>query len=203
MAGTREEKKRQTRKAIINAAIKLFADKGYEQTSIEELAKEAGIGKSTVYTYFATKSEIFLAFCEDELENTRQELSAKCGDLKTLIDQLLVLFMGEYRYVTRNKEFGRILMREMVFPKELTVEKSNELDNRYIEILIAIFKDAQKRGELRYDVELLFTAGHFYGLYMVTMSAWYSNRLQTDDDVYEAMKMFFEQALAGLAPKGN
>lgn len=201
MPGSREEKKRKTKKAIIAAAVTLFTSKGYEETSIEELAKEAGIGKSTIYTYFSTKSEIFLAFCDDELEYIHQELAEKCGDLKTLLDQILALYMGEFRFVTRNKEFGRILMREMIFPKDLTVEKSNDLDNRYLDILITIFKEAQARGELRHDIELIFVAGHFYGLYIMTVSAWYGGRLHSEEDVYEAMKMLYEQALVGLAPQ--
>ena len=201
MARIREEKKRKSRKAIIAAAVKLFGEKGYEVTSIQELAKEAGIGKSTVYTYFATKSEIFLAFCEDELEQLIGALSQKCDRLNTLLDQLLALFMGEFSYVTRNKDFGRVLMREMVFPKELTVEKSNDLDNRYLDLLNGMFKQAQERGELRRDLELLLTAAHFYSLYIVTVSAWYGGRLETDEDVFEGMKMLFEQALVGLAPK--
>ncbi len=204
MAGIREVKKQKTRKAIIAAAVKLFAEKGYEKTSIEQLATEAGIGKSTVYTYFATKSEIFLAFCEDQLEFVTEELSRQqCDKTSSLLAQLLTLFMGEYRFVTKNKDFGRIFMREMVFPRELTVEKSNELDNRYLKLLTSMFKESQKKGELRCDIELLFAIGHFYGLYIMTMSAWYSGRLQTDEDVYDAMKIIFEQALAGLAPKGN
>ena len=62
MAGLREQKKERTKGAILDAALKLFTRKGYENTSIEELAAEAGVGKGTIYSYFKTKSEIFLAF---------------------------------------------------------------------------------------------------------------------------------------------
>ena len=56
MSTLREQKKIKTRKCILDSAIKLFSKKGYEQTSIEELAKEAGIGKGTVYSYFSNKT---------------------------------------------------------------------------------------------------------------------------------------------------
>ena len=75
MYSIREKKKITTRKCILDAAMRLFSKKGYEQTSIEELAREAGIGKGTVYSYFQTKKDIVRAFCEDELEFTRQELA--------------------------------------------------------------------------------------------------------------------------------
>lgn len=47
-------------KEISNAALRLFAQKGYESTSIEEIAAEAGIGKSTVYEYFKTKEALYV-----------------------------------------------------------------------------------------------------------------------------------------------
>ena len=203
MAGVREEKKRRTRKAILQAAVQLFGDKGYEQTSIDELARAAGVGKGTIYSYFQTKSEIFLAFCEDELDHVYAEVAEKTMVDASLPEQLMALFLGEFRYVTRHKDFGRLLLREMIFPKELTVERSKDLDNRYIDFLSAMCKKAQERGELRRDVDLLFVCGHFYALYLITVSAWYMGRLQTEDDVAEALQLLLQQSMEGLLPSGR
>ena len=77
MSGIREQKKKKTRAEILKAALHLFSQKGYENSSIEELARTAGVGKGTIYTYFKAKSEIFLAFCEQQLEFVYQELADK------------------------------------------------------------------------------------------------------------------------------
>ncbi|KUK10884.1 MAG: Transcriptional regulator, TetR family [Clostridia bacterium 41_269] len=50
-----EEKKRR----ILDAAAKVFSKKGFHKAKIEEIAKEAGIGKGTIYEYFASKEELF------------------------------------------------------------------------------------------------------------------------------------------------
>jgi AcrR family transcriptional regulator len=200
MSGIREHKKKKTRAEILTAALHLFSQKGYENTSIDELARTAGVGKGTIYTYFKAKSEIFLAFCEQQLEFVYQELADKSDPEAPLLDQLLTIFMGEFRFINRNREFGRILMRETVFPKELTVEKSGELDDKYIALLVPIFKQGQKRGELRTDLELILVTGHFYALYIMTISGWYMGRLLTEEDVFMAMESLFQQALQGLTP---
>ncbi|MDW7771300.1 MAG: TetR/AcrR family transcriptional regulator [Desulfobulbaceae bacterium] len=203
MAGLREQRKKRTRAAILEAALHLFSRQGYENTSINQMAKAAGIGKGTIYSYFQSKSEIFLAFCEDQFVFIDRELSEKSRRGKPLIEQLLTLFMGEFQFVSRNKEFGRILMRETVFPKELTVERSQELDNKYIELMVPLFKQAQKRGELRTDLELILVVGHFYGLYIMTVSGWYMGRLLTEEDVAMVLESLFLQALEGLSPAGT
>lgn len=203
MAGVREEKKQQTRQAIIRAAVQLFGDQGYERTSIEQLARAAGIGKGTIYSYFKTKSEIFLAYGEDELEFLYKRLAEESDPDTPLSDQLLTLLIGLFRYVMKNKEFGRILMRERVFPKELTLEKSQDLDNRHLEMLNRMFRRAQERGELRPDADLFFTAAHFYGIYLITMMAWFEGRIEKEAEVAEYLQVMIRQALNGVAPTGR
>ena len=203
MAGLREQKKRKTKAAILESAMQLFSRQGYANTSINQIASAADVGKGTIYSYFQSKSEIFLAFCEEQLSFVNRELAEKSSSDSSLIGQLLTLFIGEFRFISRNKEFGRILMRETIFPKELTVERSLELDNKYIDLMVPLFQQAQKRGELRTDLELILVVGHFYALYIMTISGWYMNRLLTEEDVAMAMESLFLQALEGLAPKDN
>lgn len=200
MAGKREDKKQQTRKAILQAAVRLFGARGYEQTSITDLAREAGIGKGTVYSYFRNKSEIFLAFCEEQLETVAATIRRTDVPELTLLDRLVAVYREEVRFILANPEFGRILMRETFFPKELNREASRKIDGRYIDLLLPLFRQAQARGEMRTDLELTLVLGHVYGLYAVVVSAWFSQRLHAEDDVVMALHGLFEQALQGLAP---
>jgi len=202
MNGLRETKKKKTRQAIMNAAIKLFSKKGFESTSVDELAKEAGVGKSTIYGYFKTKNEIFLAFCEDQVDFVFSDLAKKRDPDAPLKEQLLTLFMGQFRYVTKNYDFGRILAREMVFPKELTIEKSNDLSERYLSALGDILTRSISRGELRDDLVLLYVSGHFYALYIIVLSAWYERRFESEAEIELALDKLLRQAMEGLAP-GN
>lgn len=203
MAGLREAKKKKTRQAIMNAAIKLFSEKGFKNTSVDELAKTAGVGKSTIYGYFHTKSEIFLAFCEDQIDFVFTELAKKRNPVAPLKEQLLTLFMGQFRYVTKNYDFGRILSREMVFPKDLTIEKSNDLSERYLNALGEILTRAISRNELRDDVDLLYISGHFYALYIIVLSAWYERRFQNELEIERALEKLLTQAMEGLSPKNR
>ncbi|MDH3359044.1 MAG: TetR/AcrR family transcriptional regulator [Desulfobacteraceae bacterium] len=203
MSGLREAKKKKTRQAIMNAAIKLFSEKGFKNTSVDELAKMAGVGKSTIYGYFHTKNEIFLAFCEDQVDFAFSDLAKKRDPEAPLKEQLLTLFMGQFRYVTKNYDFGRILSREMVFPKELTIDKSNDLSERYLSALGEILTRAISRNELRDDLELLFISGHFYALYIMVLSAWYERRFQSEQEIEQALEKLLTQAMEGLSPKNR
>jgi AcrR family transcriptional regulator len=56
--GLRERKRRQTRQELISAAMRLFAQRGYEQTTVAEIASAAGVSTKTFFNYFASKDEV-------------------------------------------------------------------------------------------------------------------------------------------------
>lgn len=56
--GLRERKRQQTRQALISAAMRLFDQNGYEQTTVAEIASAAGVSTKTFFNYFATKDEV-------------------------------------------------------------------------------------------------------------------------------------------------
>jgi len=199
MAGIREQKKEETRKTLVEAAVRLFGEKGFEGTSMDELAREAGVGKGTIYGYFSTKYEIFLAFCEEEIDFAFCRLEEEVDSDAPLVDQLVALFMSQFDFVTRNPEFGRTLLREMVFPTERTSEKSRHIDTLYLARIGAVLSRAQGKGELSADADLLMTTGHFYALYLLTLSSWYGGRLFDRKEAEAVLRAFFVQALNGLA----
>jgi len=200
MAGIREMKKQQTRKAIMQAAVRLFSDKGFDKTSIEELARAAGIGKGTIYSYFRTKSDILHAFCEDELVDLHQQLTAHADREVPLLAQMVAIYMTEFQMITENREFGRLYLQQTAFPREADLQKHLENEDNYFRLLFPLLEKAQERGELRKDIELLYITGHFYGLYLLLVSAWFTGRVATAE-AETALETLFRQALEGLQPR--
>ena len=195
----REEKKQKTRQAIVHAAINLFSTNGFENTSVEELARVAGVGKGTIYGYFQTKKEILHAFCEYELEQIHKKLVSQTNPDAPILEQMLTIYMTEFNHVTQNKEFGRIFMRQTVFPDESDIKSHLEIEDKYFELLFPIMEKAKERGELRKEIEPLHLTAHFYSLYVLLMSAWYSGRIPVSE-VGSAMELLFRQTLEGLQP---
>ena len=60
LTGLRERKKRQTRQAIAETAMRLFAERGFEAVTVNEIAEAAGVAKATLFTYFPTKESLVL-----------------------------------------------------------------------------------------------------------------------------------------------
>lgn len=195
----REAKKQNNKRAILDSAISLFNENGYEKTSIAQIARKAGVGKGTVYSYFDNKKSIIKGFCEYELEKVHNQLIAQSNREASVLEQMLIIYMTEFQHITQNREFGRLYMRESLFPDESELKTTTDLDKKYFDLLFPILEKGQERGELRKDLELLHITAQFYSLFIIIISAWYTGRLPSKA-VETTMEMLFKQAIEGLSP---
>jgi AcrR family transcriptional regulator len=73
---TRKEKQAATRRLLMKAAAKVCAKRGLQQTSIDEVAEEAGYTKGAFYSNFASKEELFLAMLDERFEERVRDIDA-------------------------------------------------------------------------------------------------------------------------------
>jgi AcrR family transcriptional regulator len=119
----RERKKLATRNALINAARRLFVDKGYENTTLEEICKKAQIHVTTFFSYFDSKEEVAFARTLEMLEAFRTIMRTPDPDLDVLGQWWK--FFYEYAVLARGVEHT-IMMR---------MDKVPALRNRYANIV--------------------------------------------------------------------
>jgi AcrR family transcriptional regulator len=75
--GRRERNKQRTRDALIEAAVELFADKGYEHTVVREITDAADVSERTFFRYFASKEDLVLSYLRDEMRAFAAALAAR------------------------------------------------------------------------------------------------------------------------------
>jgi AcrR family transcriptional regulator len=83
--GLRERKKRRTREQVVAAARELFAERGYDATSVADIAEAAEIGQSTFFVYFPTKADVLFAGYDEVVDEYMQAVSSR-SPRETAID---------------------------------------------------------------------------------------------------------------------
>ncbi|MFC3396150.1 TetR/AcrR family transcriptional regulator [Brenneria rubrifaciens] len=105
------------RDAIVQTAAQLFQEMGYERASMNELAKRVGGSKATLYGYFSTKEELFIAVVREHatmhLSEATQELIAEDRSTETLKD-LLTRFGERILFVLTNESSAMAIYRMVV-----------------------------------------------------------------------------------------
>lgn len=150
------------RKMIMEAGLRIFSQKGFHKTKIEEIAQEAGIGKGTVYEYFTGKEQLFQEILEDGLnrydaflqEKTRQGENTR-GKLEILVRISIVLWQ-------RYRPLARSVLSEITQFDEGFRASLMERHTRWILYIQTILEEGIKRGEIR-EINSSLVARLFYG----------------------------------------
>ena len=110
--GLRERKKQQTRDAIARAALKLFTERGYEQTTLAEIADAADVSTRTIFSYFQSKEDIL--FCDEPAfyEGLRTALEERPEGVTT-IDAL-----REFLFASEKHEADNMLRKKIIGESE-------------------------------------------------------------------------------------
>ena len=149
MAGIREERREQ----IIQAAMGVFGRKGFHRAKIGEIAKEAEIGKSTVYEYFDSKKDLFeemIRFiAQDYYEDVRSALDK--GD--TCRDKLLSFARNHGSFIKSHMELAENTMSNSNSVSEEIKKEMLGWKMKIFQIIEDVLKTGIDRGELRAGID--------------------------------------------------
>lgn len=120
---TREESRARTRQALLDAAAKVFAQRGFGGAAVDEVAEVAGYTKGAVYSNFGSKDELFLAVLQDRMKHQVEllhgltekaqvapdETPLLLPDLDSLEQQWCLLIFEFWLYALRNPDRGERL----------------------------------------------------------------------------------------------
>lgn len=113
-ASLRDRKKAATRKVIFETAVRLFAEKGFDSPTIDEIAAEAGTGKGTVYNYFSSKEEILVEFMV-QVEARVQKRIGRFAEANAPLDRILSdLLRFQFRLKRPYLAFARVFLSQVI-----------------------------------------------------------------------------------------
>lgn len=181
----RERKKEQTKDNIIDCAVNLFNEKGFYETSMEEIAEKSDVSKGTLYNYFQDKESILVGYFQciiadnyEELKETFKEYKDIKSTLNSLLDFINQIFSS---HLDLAAIYFRYRMQTLFDSNPLDSPKRSGLENSVLEIV----KAAQDNQELRKDIPLTVLARNFQFL---TMSYFITNIYEKETFDIELVK---------------
>jgi AcrR family transcriptional regulator len=159
-----DEEQVRRRKEIFNASVHLFLSKGFNETSMREIAKAARIGKTTLYDYFPSKDDILLSFVEDELqtltERAKEITKQNVGAMEKL-RQMMFVYM---EYLETNEDFYMKLSLEVQRLAQQSLERIQRKRHALQDLLRGIIDEGIQEGCFRAVDSLLATRVIFTAL---------------------------------------
>jgi len=168
----RDRRKKETRKHLLDTAIRMMTEQGFEALTVEAIAAAADVGKGTIYNYFRTKEDIVVAFFVD-LERTVQRKVAKWSSKDESLAGTLTSFLEfQFRFKRPYYPFVRIFFTQMFARPEQMYPYIVELQPIIDTPLILLFQSLQQRQLLRSDVSMDLLVLNFKTIHFGLSAIW-------------------------------
>lgn len=172
--GRRERRRTETRERIFRAALDLFAERGFMETTVEDITEAADVGKGTFFNYFPTKEHVLATYGAERLATVEHALQeAKKGE-RPVMDVLRDLATG----IAGQAAESPALVRAIYAAHASCTAVRDELQTRMHtarRLLGQIFRLAQERGEVRRDVSPMVLARLVQTVFHGVMGSWALN----------------------------
>lgn len=136
-----------TKRKIFETSLKLFSEKGYDATSIEEITATVGVAKGTLYYHFSSKEEIFNFLIEEGMKLLINSIEIKISKCDNVLDKIKAVSLIQLKAVHKYENLLTIVMSQTwgneninVFCKQKVLE--------YIEVIQRIVQEGVDNGDL-------------------------------------------------------
>ena len=143
---TRKEREREFKKQeILDAAIKIFAQKGFKATTLDEIAEKSEFGKGTLYNYFSSKEDIYKEIILMIIDHHKNSIIEVYKTTDTLYDLIFETTKRDLSFCLKNKEaFFLLVFTKMHHEKSTSSEISEIMDCGEKEIMSLIITRTKK-----------------------------------------------------------
>ena len=188
------------RRLLLDAAVRVFARKGYHAARVGDIAEEAGVAYGLLYHYFSSKEEVL----RNVFRETWRALIATIESVErgedTPREQLRKVAEILLRSWKRDPDLVRVLVLE-VTRSQLLAGEMDEIVASF-SVIQAIVERGQADGSLRDDLDARLASYVFYGAIDELLTGWVLGRLPaSNEDLARAERTVVEIVAGGLAPE--
>ena len=184
---SRKERDKQLRKAdILHASEHIFAQKGYDQATMQDIAREAQYATGTVYLYFKDKESLYFSLLEEKISDMMSIIKEKTAGVKDVKIMLNILIYESLAFFENNQDFFHIFVSETSKFRWVIDRKivSSALMSEHMNYLADIIRRAQQQKIIRND----FRPEHIADIFAAILSTAIVGMLKEKSSHLEKLK---------------
>ncbi len=186
------------REAILRAAIKVFARKGFFNSKVADIAAKAGIADGTVYLYFKSKDEILHSIFDRAMNDFISEGKAELAGLTDPVAKLQRIAELHHSRLGADRDMAIVFQVELRGSTKFMREFSAAGFADYLKIIRKTIEEGQSAGVFRSDIKAVIAAKIFYGALDELVTNWILSKKKypLEPMAKEVMKIFLGGILA-------
>ena len=169
MARRRTDDKRQR---ILNAAVKVFARKGYFAAKVSEIAHKADVADGTIYLYFKNKEDILVSLFDEVMAEHIERAKVELAAAETAPDKLRAIAAHHLSMLGANRDLAIVFQVELRQSTKFMERFTASWLQDYFAIVQQVIEEGQREGSLRPDMPRKLVAKAFFGVLDEMVTSW-------------------------------
>jgi TetR/AcrR family transcriptional regulator, fatty acid metabolism regulator protein len=169
MARARTDDKR---KRILQAAVKVFARKGYFASRVSDVAKKAGVADGTIYLYFASKEDILVRLFDEVMAEQAEDMKRAVASLPTAPERLRAIAERHLRLLGGNRDLAVVFQVELRQSTQFMERFTASWLGDYLALITQVVEQGQREGVLRADLNKKVATKAFFGALDEMVTSW-------------------------------
>jgi len=157
---------------ILEAAVKVFAEQGFFQSTISQIAKEAGVADGTIYLYFKNKDDILVQFFSYKTKQVFSRFREDVDKADNAIDKLRNLIRRHLKEFQSDRNMAVVYQAETHQRSRLVEKQIKEMSKMYLDIVSEIVEQGQEEGDIRKDLYLSLVKRFILGAVDEVINTW-------------------------------
>ncbi len=196
---TRGRRRGDKRAQIIEAAIEVFAQKGFQHARISDIARQAGVADGTIYIYFDNKDDILLSLFEDKISEMLNALDEQLEGIDDPFDRIRTFSRFHFQQVKENPRLAEVLQVELRLSSKFLKEYRPIKLWAYIGRLQEALHSAKLMGMVRDEVDPFVGMWSFFGAIDELAMQWVLARRKERFNLDKAGHVMAEVFIRGVA----
>lgn len=191
-------KKTDKRTLITEAATEVFAEKGFHQARVSDIARRAGVADGTIYLYFKNKEDLLLSIFEENMDLLLAELERALDGVDDPIEQIRRFARFHFEQVRTNRSVSEVLQVELRLSNKFIKEYRPEKLWSYLGAFGRIVREGQSRGLFRPETDPFILSWAFFGALDELAMQWILARNQARFPLEAAADQIAEVFIRGM-----
>jgi AcrR family transcriptional regulator len=184
---TRKEVIKEFRTAeLLEAARRVFAEKGFHSATVEDIAAAAGVAKGTVYLYYKSKQDVYWGALEHGITELRNEIATRLATEQTPENKVQAFIEIKIRYFEENRDFFRIYFSELGSGLSHPAQMPPQFEQMYLQqarLLEGALQQGIESGairEIRMDTAAVAISDLIRGIIVQRLLGWSNKEVESD-----------------------
>ena len=148
-----KDKKPEKYKSILDAAVRVFARKGFYHARVSEIAREAGVADGTIYLYFQNKDDILISLFEEGMNLVIGHVKTEIAQTDDPLEKIRCFARAHMSLLESRSELAEVIQVELRQSSKFMKEYRNEKFYEFLDVISSIVKEGQAKGCIRADVQ--------------------------------------------------